>query len=152
MNARPLSGFSLVEVTLALGVAALCLLAVFGLFPIGLKTQQAAIEQTAATRIISAAVSDLRNTGRLAASSPLFSVSLPANTVSSSSALYFDTEGHASPALGAASRYRLTITFTANSTAGRGATFAHLLVSWPAAANTADAGGIAETFVALDRN
>jgi uncharacterized protein (TIGR02598 family) len=152
MTACPRSGFSLVEVTLALGVAAFCLLAVFGLLPIGLRTQQTAIEQTAATRIISAAISDLRSTTRAATASALFSIGIPANTVSSSSTLYFDTEGHVSPAISATSRHRLTITFTPNSTAGRGATFVHLLVTWPAAARISDATGSAETFVALDRN
>jgi uncharacterized protein (TIGR02598 family) len=152
MNARSRSGFSLVEVTLALGVAAFCLLAVFGLLPIGLKTQQSAIEQTAATRIISGAASDLRNTARTAAASSLFAITIPANTASSSSTLYFDTEGRYSSALSADSRYRLTVTFSPNSAGGRGATFVHLLVSWPAAAPTGNAAGIAETFLALDRN
>jgi len=152
MTARFRSGFSLVEVTLALGIAAFCLLAVFGLLPIGLKTQQSAIEQTAATRIISAAASDLRNTARTAAASSLFAITIPGNTASTSSTLYFDTEGRYSPAISADSRYRLTVTFSPNSTGGRGATFVHLLVSWPAAATTVNAAGIAETFLALDRN
>jgi uncharacterized protein (TIGR02598 family) len=152
MTARSCSGFSLVEVTLALGVAAFCLLAVFGLLPIGLKTQQTAIEQTAATRIVSAAASDLRNAARTATASSLFAITVPANTASSLSTLYFDTEGRYSPAISADSRYRLTITFSPNSTGGRGATFVHLLVSWPAAATTGNAAGIAETFLALDRN
>jgi uncharacterized protein (TIGR02598 family) len=152
MTARSRLGFSLVEVTLALGVAAFCLLAVFGLLPIGLKAQQAAIGQTAATRIVSGAASDLRNTARTAATSSLFAITIPVNTASSSSILYFDTEGRYSPALSADSRYRLTITFSPNSAGGRGATFVHLLVSWPAAATTVNAIGVAETFLALDRN
>jgi uncharacterized protein (TIGR02598 family) len=152
MTARSRSGFSLVEVTLALGVAAFCLLAVFGLLPIGLKTQQTAIEQTAATRIVSAAASDLRNTARTATASSLFAIPIPANTATSLSTLYFDTEGRYSPAITANSRHRLTITFSPNSTGGRGATFVHLLVSWPATATTGNAAGVAETFLALDRN
>lgn len=152
MSARSQPGFSLVEVTLALGVAAFCLLAVFGLLPIGLKTQQTAIEQTAATRIVSAVASDLRTTTRTATTSPLFAITIPANTASSESTLYFDTEGRYSPAVSAKSRYRLTVTFSPNNTGGRGATFVHLLVSWPAAATTGNAAGIAETFLALDRN
>jgi uncharacterized protein (TIGR02598 family) len=152
MTARSRLGFSLVEVTLALGVAAFCLLAVFGLLPIGLKTQQSAIEQTAATRVVSAAASDLRNTARTATISSLFAINIPANTASSASELFFDTEGRFSPAIGPNSRYRLTITFSPNNTGGRAATFVHLLVSWPAAATTVNAAGVAETFLALDRN
>jgi len=60
---RPLSGrsaFSLVEVTLALGVAAVCLIVLLGLLPASLKTQQNSIEQTTANAIISTIWSDLR--------------------------------------------------------------------------------------------
>ena len=57
-NMRPLgrqtAGFSLVEVALALGVAALCLLVLMGLLPTGLKTQQSSAQQTTANQIISA--------------------------------------------------------------------------------------------------
>jgi type II secretory pathway pseudopilin PulG len=65
---RPLShvaAFSLVEVTLALGVAAFCLIAVLGLLPTSLKTQQASIQQTTANQIISTIFSDLRADVRL---------------------------------------------------------------------------------------
>jgi uncharacterized protein (TIGR02598 family) len=54
------AAFSLVEVTLALGVAAFCLLAVLGLLPIGVKTNQAATNETIANGILSAIISDLR--------------------------------------------------------------------------------------------
>ena len=60
---RPLpesAAFSLVEVTLALGVAAFCLLVLLGLLPTGLKTQQSSIQQTTANAIISTIWSDLR--------------------------------------------------------------------------------------------
>jgi type II secretory pathway pseudopilin PulG len=59
------AAFSLVEVTLALGVAAFCLIAVFGLLPTGLKTQQASIQQTTANEIISQIYSVLRADVRL---------------------------------------------------------------------------------------
>ena len=44
--------FSLVEVTLALGVAAFCLIAVFGLLLVGVQTNQRATSQTAAGSIM----------------------------------------------------------------------------------------------------
>jgi uncharacterized protein (TIGR02598 family) len=65
---RPLletAAFSLVEVTLALGVAAFALLAILGMLPTGLKTQQASIQQTTANSIISQIFSDLRADLRL---------------------------------------------------------------------------------------
>src|SRR5215813_10853354 len=54
------AGFSLVELTLALGVAAFCLIAVFGLVPVGVQTNRNATSQTAATNILSSVVSDIR--------------------------------------------------------------------------------------------
>ncbi len=59
------AAFSLVEVTLALGVAAFALLAILGMLPTSLKTQQASIQQTTANEIISQIFSDLRADVRL---------------------------------------------------------------------------------------
>ncbi len=52
--------FSLVEVILALGIAAFCLIAVLGLVPVGVQTNRNATSQTAATNILSSVVSDIR--------------------------------------------------------------------------------------------
>jgi type II secretory pathway pseudopilin PulG len=59
------AAFSLVEVTLALGVAALCLLVLLGLLPAGVKTQQNSIQQTTANQILSQICSFLRADVRL---------------------------------------------------------------------------------------
>ena len=59
------AAFSLVEVTLALGVAAIALLAILGLVPTGLQTQQTSIQQTTANQIISTIFSALRADVRL---------------------------------------------------------------------------------------
>ena len=56
------AAFSLVEVTLALGIAAFCLIAVFGLMPVGVQTNRNATSQTAATNIMAAVIADLRAT------------------------------------------------------------------------------------------
>jgi uncharacterized protein (TIGR02598 family) len=55
-----IAAFSLVEVVLALGVAAFALLAILGMMPTSLKTQQASIQQTTANAIISSIFADLR--------------------------------------------------------------------------------------------
>jgi hypothetical protein len=47
-------------VTLALGIAAFCLIAVFGLVPVGVQTNRNATSQTTATNILSSVVSDIR--------------------------------------------------------------------------------------------
>ena len=54
------AAFSLVEVTLALGVAAFALLAILGMMPTTLKTQQTSIQQTTSNAIITSVFADLR--------------------------------------------------------------------------------------------
>lgn len=60
LRSRSIAGFSLVEVTLALGIAAFCLIAVLGLVPVGVQTNRNATSQTAAINILSSVVSDIR--------------------------------------------------------------------------------------------
>jgi len=62
---QQIAGFTLVEVTLALGVAAICLTALMGLLPTSLTTQQSSIRQTTANQIISQISSFLRADVRL---------------------------------------------------------------------------------------
>jgi uncharacterized protein (TIGR02598 family) len=165
-------GFSLVEVTLALGVAAVSLLAIFALLPVGLKTNQVAIERRASTDILSAVVADLRATPITnprggATASPRFAIRIPANPVSriTTVTLFFNTEGQCSTDLEGSTkpdssgwdpslqtRYRATITFMPNGAGARSATFVHLKATWPAAAVIGNASGAAEMFLALNRN
>lgn len=154
------AGFSLIEVTLALGVAAILLLAIFALLPISVKTNRTAAEQTASVDILSAVATDLRVTAVTsppgsAAVSPRFGINIPANpvTASSTNELFFTTEGKFASALDAnTSRYRVTITFPPNGAGTRTATFVDLKATWPAVAAVDVAEGSAEMFVALDRN
>ena len=61
---RRVHAFSLVEVTLALGVAAFCLIGVFGLMPVGVQTNRNATSQSSAANIMAAVVADLRAASR----------------------------------------------------------------------------------------
>ncbi|MFZ4774931.1 MAG: hypothetical protein ACOYM3_06200 [Terrimicrobiaceae bacterium] len=54
------SAFSLVEVTLAIGVASFALIAVLGLLPVGLKSVKNANEQAAAANVLNAVACSLR--------------------------------------------------------------------------------------------
>ncbi len=58
-------GFSLIEVTLAIGVAAFCLITVFALIPVASNVQQASIQQTTANDIMTEILGDLRADVRL---------------------------------------------------------------------------------------
>lgn len=160
MNAAAITrgGFSLVEVTLALGVASLCLIAIFGLLPVGLQTNQDAIEQVASADILGHVIADLQATPATTprggtTASPQFVIDIPANPVSgaTSSTLFFSGDGQSSTSANSESRYRLTITFLPN-TGSRAATLAHLKITWPAAASPVHAANSAEMFLGLDRN
>ena len=172
MPDRKGAGFSLVEVTLALGVAAVSLLAIFALLPVGLKTNQIAIEQRTSADLLSAVMADLRATPVTnprggATASPRFAIGIPANPVSSVTTvtLFFNTAGQCSTDLEGTTkpdgsswypplhtRYRATIRFVPNDAGARTATFVDLKATWPAAAAVGHTTGAAEMFLALDRN
>ena len=71
---RSVAAFSLVELTIALGIAAFCLIAVFGLVPVGVQTNRNATSQTAATNILSSAVSDIRGSWTLNSQSAMYKI------------------------------------------------------------------------------
>ena len=152
LRRHPSRGFSLVEVTLALGVAGFALIAVLGLLPIGLQTNRTATEHTAAPKILSAVAADLRGTPATGATSARFSIEIPATSSSSSSTIYFTEDGTHSTSLASGSRYRVVVSFAPNSAGQRAATFAHVKITWPAAADPSNAEGRVENFVALVRN
>jgi uncharacterized protein (TIGR02598 family) len=139
--------FSLVELTLALGVAAFCLIAVFALLPVGGQIHRNGISQTASAGILAAVTADLRATPKTALTSRQFGI-----TFGSPTTLYFDSEGR--PSTAAISRYRLAADFPTNPTGTHAAVFAHLKVSWPATVDpaTGKPAGSVESFAAFDRH
>ncbi len=140
------AAFSLLEVVLALGVAAFCLIAVLGLLPVGVQTNRNASSQTAVSNIIATVVSDLRTTPAAAMTSPEFAITFDAEKT-----LFFDASGQASPSLSTDSRYRLNVTWNAAPT---GLHYAVLKATWPAEVDpaTTPPGGSVEIFAAFDRN
>jgi uncharacterized protein (TIGR02598 family) len=146
-HCRGMRAFSLVEVTLALGVAAFCLVSVFALVPTAFNIQAESIGETGSIVIAAAIESDLRATPNGASNSPQFSIPIGTTTT-----LYFSNEGRSSVSLNGESRYRSTITFPPNPAGPRGATFATVQITWPAPASPDRASGSRSSFVALDRN
>ena len=149
--------FSLVEVTLALGVAAVSLLVIFSLLPIGVQTNQRSIEQTASVDLLSAVAADLRATPVTtprggATTSTQFGINIPAAGGTGSTTLFFNSAGQSSTSQQSDSRYRMTVTFPSTGGGAKTATFVDLKVTWPAAAAIANAQGSAEIFAAFDRN
>jgi uncharacterized protein (TIGR02598 family) len=141
---RSTSAFSLVEVTLALGIAAFCLIAVFGLMPVGVQTNRNATSQTAATGIVASVIADMRATPRSATTSAQYAIEF-----GTAKTLYFDGAGQFTTSLGANSRYRVSITFPSSPS---GLSYADVNITWPAAATPANASGSVEMFAAFDRN
>jgi len=163
------AGFSLIEVTLAIGIGAFCLIAVIGLIPVGVQTNRNATSQTATTNIMTAVVTDLRSTSKSTFRSPQFGITIPNDHTSGAGSncdqctacwnaqtqtIYFDGSGQV--VASAAALYRLTLTLVQNPTAtsSTGALFYDVKATWPAQVDpcvTAPSGSV-EMFTALDRN
>lgn len=153
------AGFSLIEVTIALSVAAFCLLAILGLLQTGITSQRATVEQTAATGIASMVFSDLTASGTN--ESPRFKI-LRGGASGGPQTIYFDDGGKPTGSLGSAptqdSRYRATVEVRPPASGTRAAASVRILVTWPAAADPqpsqwpAKQAGAVETWTALDLN
>jgi type II secretory pathway pseudopilin PulG len=172
--AHRVGAFSLVEVTLALGIAAFCLIVIFGLIPVGVQANRNATSQTAATNIIAAVVADLRATPTANSTSSQFGINIPADptsppqftwpdvvpcsgsqTSAASQIRYVDSQGQVTTSITSNSRYRVIVTFVKNTTATAttGATYANVKAIWPPAIDPCAIApsGSMEGFVALDR-
>jgi Tfp pilus assembly protein PilV len=145
LNRSTKQAFSLVEVTLALGIAAFCLIAVFGLMPVGVQTNRNATSQTAAANITAAVVADLRGTPKANTTSAQFGITFGTDTTR-----YFDSSGKFTISPAANSRYQLSLRWYDSGSTGL--RYADMQVTWPATATTANASGSAEIFAAFDRN
>jgi len=162
-----LSAFSLVEVTLTLGVAAFCLVAVIGLLPVSLQTNQAATQETTANGILSAVVSDIRTVpidpkgpGN---SSKQFKLYFPKDHGNEQPRfLYFSNEGSTGTKADHPTTdtvFYATIEYMPDpiGAGSRTATLMHVKVAWPYAGVTPPTqgpapAGFVETFLSLDWN
>jgi uncharacterized protein (TIGR02598 family) len=175
------SAFTLVEVSLAMGVASFCLLSVLGLVPVGITSNQNASEQTAAVGIATAISADFHGTHTVSTSSvssatSRFGFVIPPAGGSSVQTLFFSQDGtpieSQALAQGAAvtysitthPRYRATVTCQAEdstvpaSATPRNKTFkVRIQLTWPALADFTTAPpsnflGSLETLSALNCN
>jgi uncharacterized protein (TIGR02598 family) len=140
MKHRTLSAFSLVELTLALGIAAFCLVTVFALVPVGVQTNRNATSQTAATNILSSVVSDIRASPPGQSASARYSIN---RNKGSKTTVCFDGQGQfvkfsSGGATCPANYYRFRLDVQITQAVPGGAvypTYVWLKVSWPAASN-----------------
>jgi type II secretory pathway pseudopilin PulG len=147
--AHSTAAFSLVEITLALGVASIFLIAIFGLLPVGVQTNQRSTSQTDATAIMSNVIADLRATPASSNTSTEYGIDLIATHTTM--LLFRDTLQLTS--LNNA-RYRLFVWIPPNPAGTNAARFAYLRVTWPPAVDptTTRPGGSTEMFAAFSRN
>jgi Tfp pilus assembly protein PilV len=154
------SAFSLVEVTLALGVAAFCLITLLGMVAVGIKTHQASVQQTTANEIISQIAADLRAQTRLPPGqvSKQFGLKGYWAIANEPQYLYFTNEGEstgsaysAPPSIapsGAAFMASITYRLPPSDTTS----LADVVISWPASqTDLTKVAGAVETFIAVNR-
>ena len=148
------SGFSLIEVTIALSVAGFCLLAILGLLQTGVTTQRATTEQTAATGIATMVFADLVSAAGTNLS-PRFQINL---TNSSSPQTVFISENGTTNSSAGGARYRASLDVRPPASGAKAATGVRILITWPAVADPLPAqwpskySGAVDTWTALDRN
>lgn len=146
---------------MALAVSAFTLSVIFALLPVGLNSNKAAIEQTAAAGIARCIVADLRavQPAITAATSTGFIIPIPpVGTQAGTVSTIFLCEDGTPTSDATSARYRATVMFYPPSL-GRTATMVSLLISWPALAevnaplngNQSYTGSFEVAF-ALDRN
>jgi len=148
--------FSLVEVTLALGVMVFALFGLVGLIPIGLDTQRCSIQQTAATNIATAIVSDLRQTppppqANDTNSSAWISQTYGVDISSRSEQTFFlDAQGSLLPSADRASYRAVVLLRQAPTEQPRIATVGRITIGWPA--STPKSMDSVCVLIALDKN
>jgi type II secretory pathway pseudopilin PulG len=163
-------GFSLVEVAIAVGVAAFCLVAMLGLLPTGMKSVKAAVDQTAATAFLGAVVNDVRNASSQSALSPMLGIAMPSSAGGStgsspgstnfqaladkasfgapiSTTLFLDELGNRVGADDPGARYEVAVSLS-NSAFN---TLAMIRVRWPARSEISNSQGMVEAVTAVSR-
>jgi len=155
-------GFSLVEVVLALGVAAFCLIAVMGLLPVAINVQKASVQQSKANSIISQIASDLRADVRLPPGQASKAQGDWSNLhghwaqVATPDVLYFTNDAKQTGSLNQGTApsdaaFRATIIYLLPPTTTT--SLANIKVTWPAPVDPATGvpAGSAENFIAVNR-
>ncbi len=147
-------GFSLVEVTMALGITTFALVVILGLLPVGIGAQETSLNETTATNVATGIIADLRQVPSTYAISLNTSLSTKSSrygvdVTQPATTIYLDASGtlqaSASTAL-----YKATVHLTQPAGTTRTATYGSIVITWPPSSSTPV--GSVTLFVALDRN
>ena len=137
--------FSLVEVTLALGIISFGLIAIMGLIPKGLGIVKESADEAVALNIVAAVSSDLQCVG----SNETLSYQIPVGTANSGKG-YFDGDGNWLGNSAAPSDAVYVLSWTVQARSLQGPPAASLSIGWPAKA--AQPLGSVDCVLVLPRN
>jgi len=152
---RSTAAFSMIELTLALGVAAFCMIVILGMLAVTLKTQQGGIQQTTSNEVVSQILGTLRAAVRHPGN--------PSNQLNlqhfpkggpwdpTPDTVFFTNEGNQQGStISSSSVYRATINYIFPPTDTT--SLADVVISWPAAqTDLTKVAGSVETFIAINR-
>lgn len=132
--------FSLVEVTIALGIASFCLLSILGLLLTGLTSEKSTVGQTIASSLLSQVYSELASASGTDAKTKTLEISLSQTSMATPQTLYFSESGKPTGQIGTAptadSRYRVSIGLQRpTAPTAHAPTIVRIIVTWPAAAD-----------------
>ena len=136
--------FSLLEVTLAVGIAGFCLLAIVGMLPLGLSNNLSSIHQAAAASLTGGIIADLRSTPKTTNASPRYGVPFSTGTARWSAS--FSDDGTPSTTASAPYLATVAINLDANLLAA-----VNVKITWPAAVSANKALEAFEITTAIDR-
>jgi uncharacterized protein (TIGR02598 family) len=107
---RLISGFSLVEVTLAIGIIAFALITLLGIMPVGLKANKTSVDEIVALGTLGALEADLRTSPSTTAVSAFFRIdrSLTSLQGTGNAKIYLNAQGELTTVDGE-KRYRLIV-------------------------------------------
>ena len=156
------SAFSLVEVVIAIGVFAFCLLTLIALVPVGLTDNRTSHDRMIVADLCTSLESDLRSTVSTGTVSPINNVKFPTPSATASvsaTTVLYDVYVAGSPTVtfsttkSSTSQYCFTIVLTSapTNTYPRSPVVANIQATWPAGASPAAAAGAVSTSVAIDR-
>lgn len=134
MNRKSYRGFSLVEVVIAIGITSFCLIAIFGLLPVGINATNNSVRQTAASGLGTSILEDLVT---LAASTnsiaSRYGLTFPTNGPAQTNELFLSEDGEITSL--ALANYRATLVLSPDTTSSAHPVFCRVMITWPAQAN-----------------
>ena len=122
------AGFSLVEVTMALGIISICLITLVGVIPVGITNNRSSVDEGAAANIARMIEADLRNTPATATASSFYGIVLASLTPKT---LYFSREGTLLSGKNGAV-YRADVQVQPAGPGGGNSVPVRAVISWPA--------------------